>query len=215
LFCFGKLDLAVVNDAGGSDIFGPGITNSVSMFLGNGDGTFQPPSNYPMFWLPTMAAVGDFNGDGKLDLAVANDSVVSILTGDGDGTLQPAVNFDGFGYSVAVGDFNGDGKPDLGLAGDGVLVLLNTSRCAGPHLDVTRDQKTFTLSWPLPYANFALESATDLNSTNWQPVSELITTNNGRCETAVAFDQTLCFFRLRKLDTNGTRTNAGSMNIAR
>ncbi len=211
----GKLDLAVVNDAGGSDIFGPFITNSVSMFLGNGDGTFQPPSNYPMFSLPTMAAVGDFNGDGKLDLAVANGSVVSILTGDGDGTLQPAVNFDGFGYSVAVGDFNGDGKPDLGLAGDGVLVLLNTSRCAGPHLDVTRDQKTFTLSWPLPYANFVLESATDLNSTNWQPVSELITTNNGRCETAVAFDQTLCFFRLRKLDTNGTRTNAGSMNIAR
>src|SRR3989442_7239714 len=86
--------------------------------LGNGDGTFQPPRNYTMSSLPTMAAVGDFNGDGKLDLAVANGSVVSILTGDGDGTLQPAVNFDGFGYSVAVGDFNGDGKPDLGLAGD-------------------------------------------------------------------------------------------------
>jgi hypothetical protein len=65
-------------------------------------------------------AVGDFNGDGTLDLAVANDNGVSVLLGNGDGTFQPAVNYAaGVGpSSVAVGDFNGDGTLDLAVAND-------------------------------------------------------------------------------------------------
>jgi hypothetical protein len=67
--------------------------------------------------VPISVAVGDFNGDGKPDLAVANTSGnnVSVLLGKGDGTFQAAVNY-GAGTesdSVTVGDFNGDGKPDL------------------------------------------------------------------------------------------------------
>jgi len=75
-------------------------------------------------------AVGDFNGDGKLDLAVANmgrydqsthemtNSSVSVLLGKGDGTFQRAINYDeGTNqFSVAVGDFNNDGKLDLAIA---------------------------------------------------------------------------------------------------
>ena len=61
---------------------------------------------------PTSVAVGDFNGDGKLDLAVANSNsnTVSILLGTGAGTFGPKTDF-GAGSSprsVAVGDFNGD-----------------------------------------------------------------------------------------------------------
>src|SRR5437870_5076706 len=68
---------------------------------------------------PASVAVGDFNGDGTLDLAVANFSSnsVSILLGTGTGSFAAATNFDveNDPLSVAVGDFNGDGKLDLAV----------------------------------------------------------------------------------------------------
>ena len=106
----GILDLAVAN---WSD-------NTVSVLLGNSDGTFQAQVSYATDTSPCSLAVGDFNGDGKLDLAVANtnSSTVSVLLGNGDGTFQAKVAY-ATGSSpqwVAVADFNGDGKPDLAVA---------------------------------------------------------------------------------------------------
>jgi len=76
-------------------------------------------------------AVGDFNGDGKLDLAVAdyNTSAMGVLLGNGDGTFQAQIGYatGTFPHGVAVGDFNGDGKLDLAVANSGsnnVSVLL-------------------------------------------------------------------------------------------
>src|SRR5258708_18503968 len=70
----------------------PGFT---SVVLGVGDGTFQAAVNCSGGSGPVFVAVGDFNGDGKSDLAVANSSSnnVSVLLGDGDGTFQAAVNY--------------------------------------------------------------------------------------------------------------------------
>lgn len=124
----GKPDLAVSNNCPAS-----GCGNSpstVSILLGNGDGTFRPHVDYPV-GTPTGVAVDDFNGDGKLDLAVANGDSVAILLGNGDGTFQAAVDYGTAGgtSAVAVGDFNGDGKPDLVVSNssdNSVSIFLNS-----------------------------------------------------------------------------------------
>src|SRR5262249_10332655 len=88
-----------------------------SVLPGKGDGTFGVAQNYPVGFGPQALAVGDFNGDGSADLAVANaaSGSVSILLNRGDGTFQLAQNYSaGSGPNfVAVGDFNGDGRLDL------------------------------------------------------------------------------------------------------
>ena len=94
---------------------------NVTVLLGNADGTFQTANNFGVGVFPDGVAVGDFNGDGKPDLArgeLFQDSSVSVLLGNGDGTFGTPQFLDGGGLSpaVAVGDFNGDGKPDLASA---------------------------------------------------------------------------------------------------
>ncbi len=91
--------------------------------------------NFRVRTAPIGVAVTDFNGDGKPDLAVANNTSneVSVLLGNGDGTFQAARNFaaDIYPDSVAVGDFNGDGRPDLVVANTNssiVSVLINNTR---------------------------------------------------------------------------------------
>src|SRR6202040_650868 len=90
---------------------------TVSILLGKGDGTFQDAVSFAAGKECQYVAVGDFNGDGKLDLAVANQVLptVSILLGNGDGTFQDAVPSAASpaSHGVVVGDFNGDGKLDL------------------------------------------------------------------------------------------------------
>ena len=103
----GKLDVATANAS----------ANSVSVFLGNGDGTFQPHADYNVGTTPSYIATGDFNNDGNLDLVVANkgSNTISVLLGNGDGTFQAAINASaGAGpTAVATADFNHDGKLDV------------------------------------------------------------------------------------------------------
>jgi hypothetical protein len=126
----GNLDLAVTN---GNCVPGKlGLltcdVRTVSMLLGNGDGSFQPHFDFVTGTQPSSIAAGDFNGDGKLDLAIANtqDGTVSVLLGKGDGTFQPEVAYPTVNnpQSVIVADFNGDHKLDLAVGGNGVSVLL-------------------------------------------------------------------------------------------
>jgi hypothetical protein len=106
------------------------FSNTVSILLGNGDGTFSAAASPSTGTFPASVAVGDFNGDGRADLAVANhiSDTVSILLGNGDGSFSPAAApATGNGpESVVVGDFNGDGKADLAVVNgsDNTLSVL-------------------------------------------------------------------------------------------
>jgi hypothetical protein len=96
---------------------------SVSVLLSNGDGTFQPARNttitnyYPyVYGGNDELAVGDFNRDGKLDLATSAMYGINVLLGRGDGTFVYTVQPDAFGaqsFSIVTGDMDGDGKLDL------------------------------------------------------------------------------------------------------
>lgn len=130
-----------------ADVNGDGILDYVtvssdccgfyfSVYLGNGDGSFsfvvasfvQLNSSFPGWGLPV---VGDFNGDGKLDVAVPGTGhtvpgpgPVAVFLGNGDGTFQSEVDYQApwFGFFAAVADVNGDGKLDI--VNNGTSVLL-------------------------------------------------------------------------------------------
>jgi hypothetical protein len=115
----GKLDLVVVSlDS----------NQTVSVFLGNGDGTFQPQVRYAVGSFPYGLAVADVNLDGIPDILVTNenDGTVSVLLGNGDGTFQLQATFPTgqFPTGIVVADFNGDGLPDLATASTPLAVLL-------------------------------------------------------------------------------------------
>jgi FG-GAP-like repeat/Putative Ig domain/FG-GAP repeat len=123
----GKLDVAV---ACGGAIKYP--DSAVTVSLGNGDGTFTQANGSPISLGQSLSAIvaGDFNGDGKLDLAVADAgaSSVLVLLGNGDGTFQSPITIAvGNGPdAIAVGDFNNDGKIDLAVTNsvDNTVTLL-------------------------------------------------------------------------------------------
>jgi hypothetical protein len=130
----GKLDLAVGN----------GASSSISIFLGNGDGSFNAGAivNIPGNCMVAGLSAADFTGDGKLDLLVVCgfQTTFWVLPGLGNGQFAagistqlrqlPLVGFaEGTFQGLAVADFNGDGKPDIALA-------LSNSDFSGANLAV-------------------------------------------------------------------------------
>jgi hypothetical protein len=113
---------ADLNGDGILDLAGPGA-NSAAVMLGNANGTFQARVDYPTGGQSQDLAAGDFNSDGKQDLAVTINSPqisLSLLTGNGNGTFNAPVNFPnttGFDAPVIVAtDVNNDTRLDLLIA---------------------------------------------------------------------------------------------------
>jgi hypothetical protein len=142
----GSLDIATANQE----------NDNISIFLGNGDGTFAAAVHYDVGITPTSIDTGDFNGSGNLDLVVVTygsaevDCKVSILLGNGDGTFTAAANYDvGMQpFTVAVGDFNNDGNLDLAITRDrsnekNLLILQGNG-------DGTFSEGSSYVLWPIP-----------------------------------------------------------------
>ena len=129
----GKKDLAVTIDD-----YNNGM--GIAVALGNGDGTFQPSTLYPVtanisdLPYPAEVRAADVNQDGNLDLVYVNSEygTVGVLYGDGTGGFSAPTEFaaGGYPYGLVMADVNGDGGVDAVLAGDsfsGLTVLLNTA----------------------------------------------------------------------------------------
>ena len=160
-----KLDIVTANEG----------TNTVSLLLGNGDGTFQAPQTFATGKYPRSVAVGDLNGDGKPDIAVTNynAATVSVLVGNGDGTFQAQQTFATGTYpaAVAIGDVSGDGKADLVIANylsNSVSVLFNAANgnftgqvytifAAATQFAVTGLPANFTAGSTVPFTVTALD----------------------------------------------------------
>jgi uncharacterized protein (DUF2141 family) len=120
----GKLDLIALQSF-------PGFTSTVTVLLGNGDGTFTASSAYSINGPLYGGTIGVLNADGKLDVALASSngatpSTAILLLGIGDGTFQTPSIFPFSSVAIAVGDFENDGKLNLAVTpfAGGVSVLL-------------------------------------------------------------------------------------------
>jgi hypothetical protein len=99
------------------------VPGSIMVRLGNSDGTFRSPVDYPVTGTITALLVADVNKDGKPDVIVVDHEGFSVLLGNGDGTLKPAIRYTPLSNNetriagFALGDFNGDGNPDVVFGG--------------------------------------------------------------------------------------------------
>jgi FG-GAP-like repeat/FG-GAP repeat len=197
----GKQDLALPNNVedGGT----------VSVLLGDGEGHFGTARSSFAGGYPLSVAVGDFNGDGRQDLAVTNTATddVSILLGDGTGSFSRAPDvFPGSEpYSVAVGDFNGDGRQDLAVAND---LSNNVSVALGDgtgRFGAVVNFGTGTLSTGVALGDFNGDGKQDLAVSNYgtNNVSILSGDGTGRFSPAINFGAGSGPFSVAVGDFNG------------
>jgi hypothetical protein len=203
------------------------LTSGGDYILGaNSSASFNPATNFTVGSNPNSVTVGDFNGDGKSDLAVANfySNNVSVLLGTGTGSFGAATNFT-VGtrpISVTVGDFNGDGKSDLAVANynsSNVSVLLGTGTGSfGAATNFTVGTGPFSVT----VGDFNGDGKSDLAVTNYNNnnVSVLLGTGTGSFGTATNFTVGTDPFSVTVGDFNGDGksdlavANANSNNVS-
>jgi hypothetical protein len=137
---------------------------NLGVLLGKGKGKFGKAKTYEVGSYPIAVVLGDFNGDGNLDVAVCSYAQTHVLLGRGDGTFSRAKTYQVGELSIATADFNGDGKLDLAvLGGSNVSVLLGNG-------DGTfRKPENFDVGygpWQLVVADFNHDGRPDIATVN-------------------------------------------------
>ncbi len=164
----GNLDFVVVNQA----------ANSVTVYLGNGNGTFRAPVDYGVGSSPTSIAVGDFNNDHNMDIVTADSTggAVSFLGGNGDGTFKGAVNTavpgvpaGGGPLKVRTTNFTGSGNLDL-------LLLLDPGSNADADVMLGNGNGTFHLGTQVA-THGGLRNAIAAGDLNGDGLTDAVVTN--------------------------------------
>jgi hypothetical protein len=155
----------------------------VDVLLGNGDGTFGPPISSSIQESGDGIAVDDFNRDGKLDLALSDQTGFAVYKGNGDGTFQAPITTTAMTLApLRSGDLNGDGYPDLAGVNNKCLGVLfgNGDGTFQPEID-------WDLNYPydVKIADFNQDGKLDLLAVQYyQRVGLLRNLGNGNFATA-------------------------------
>jgi hypothetical protein len=175
-----SVDLACANYNYGAT---PGV---LTVLTNDGYGVFGSNATYIVEAEPAEVIAGDFNGDGKADLASINaggswpdfPGTISVLTNDGNGRLGLAgtLYVGGRPLSFAVADINGNGKLDFistSVNSNILSVFTNTTifptPASTPTLMLSRSGADLTVSWPSASPGWSLQQSTDLIAPNWGP----------------------------------------------
>jgi hypothetical protein len=178
----GNLDLAVSNPGNGNS-----DDSTTSILLGNGDGTFASGVKYGTAPGPSADVLGDFTGDGNLDLAVVLYNGALIMPGNGDGTFQG--RFDSKVESIPVGccnhpisvvtpDLNGDHQPDLAVAGSDNTVAILLGKGGGGFQSPVEYATGMSPS-SVRAADFNVDGKTDLATVNSKDNTVSVLLGNG------------------------------------
>ncbi len=199
----GKPDLAVATWSLAQN----GENGSGSVLLNQGGGAFGAPMIYSTGYEPSSVAVGDFNGDGKPDLAVADpgDNTLSVLLNEGGGRFAEAVPYviRHAPDSVAVGDFNGDGKPDLAVA----IALAGT-------VDVLLNQGDGTFGAPMIYVLGSDPSSVAVGDFNGDGKPDLAVTDDMDATVSVLLNQGGGTFSARMIYRVGSGSGSDAASVA-